>query len=201
MSENGEKSKIIVLEQQLVKSRVWIELGGVSKTIFLIFRCKCQYQKPQGHKHRRQRAEHVNNGELVFTYAEALKKYGITAPRFRRAIDELLAKGLIDIASTGAGMFRMVTLFAISERWRFYGTSDFVEAKRPKRNVGYPGFKRGNKLWQKTCKKKLTDDFVHGAMHDFVHGELLAMHTNVHGEKVKILYKRRGDKWLSFKIA
>jgi hypothetical protein len=168
--------------------------------VYLIFRTKCQYGKMQGKPGKRGRVL-LNNGELVFTYAEALEKYGITAPRFRRAIDELIARGFIDVAATGAGTFKAVTLYSISEWRRHYGIPDFIEAKRLKRSAGYPGFKRGNRLHTRRRKKKSTDTNVHGAMHTNVHSLILAMYTNVHGQKITIRYKRRNGKWLASKVA
>jgi len=143
----------------------------------------------------------VNNGEIVFTYREAQKKYGISSSRFRRALDELVEKGFIDIAATGMGVHKVTTYYAISERWRDYGTSEFKEAKRPKPSIANPGFRRGNKLWQEARKKRSSDENAHGAVHTIVHGELLAMYTNVHGQKIATQYKRRNNKWLACKIA
>ena len=143
----------------------------------------------------------INNGEIVFTYGEAKKKYGISKNRFTRALKELVAKGFIDITDTGMGVHKVTTYYAISERWWDYGTTEFKEVKWPKSKIANPGFKRGNKLWQKARKKKSSDENVHGAVHTIEHGEFLAMHTNVHGQKITILYKWKNDKWLAFKIA
>ncbi len=196
-----KKNRVIVLEQGLVKSKVWLSLSSTAKSVFLIFRCKCRYEKYQGRKQRRKTPELSNNGQIVFTYDEAMKKYGITAPRFRRAIDELIGKGFLDISATGQGTFKVVTLYAISGRWRAYGTPDFVKVERSKRNAGYPGFKRGNQLYKRRKEKKSTDKNVHGAMNEIVHEGIIAMYTNVHGEKIKTIYKRSNDKWLSSKTA
>jgi len=191
---------VIVLDQCLVKSEAWLSLSGAAIIVYLIFRTKCRIDKLQGKPGKRRRVI-VNNGEIVFTYVEALKKYGITTPRFKRAIDELLAKGFIDIAATGMGVHKVTTYYAISDRWREYGMPEFKGARRPKRSRNYPGFKRGNKFWQKAHKKKSTDENVHGAVYENVHGAILAMYTNVHGEKVTTLYKRSNDKWLASKVA
>lgn len=194
------KGLVIVLEQSLVKSDSWLSLGRSAIIVYLIFRTKCRIDKLQGKPGKRRRVI-INNGEIVFTYAEALKKYGITTSRFRRAIDELLAKGFIDIAATGMGVYRVATFYAISERWRDYGAPGFKEFKRPKMNITNPGFKQGNKIWQKARKKKSSDENVHGAVYTIEHGELLAMRTNEHGQKITIKYKRRNNKWLACKIA
>jgi len=63
-----------------------------------------------------------NNGEIVFFYTEALNKYGITKPRFQRAVDELVEKGFIDITHHGGGVKGDSSTYAISERWQDYGT-------------------------------------------------------------------------------
>jgi len=191
-------SGVIVLEKAQIMSLAWLGLTGCAQSVYLLFRCRCRIEKLQG---KRRRMFISNNGELVFTYKSALNDYGITAPRFRRAIDELIISGFIDIAATGQGTFKAVTFYAISDRWRAFGTKDYVAAKRSKRGAGYPGFHKKNKLWQERLKKKSTDANVHGAMYANVRRELIAMYTNVHGQKVKILYKWSKDKWLSSKIA
>lgn len=194
------KSSVIVLGIHLVKSEVWLSLSGTAMKVFLLFRTKCRMEKFRGKPGKRGPVI-LNNGEIVFSYREAQKKYGISASRFRRAIDELVAKGFIDIAHTGMGVHKVATWYAISERWRDYGTPQFKEVKWPKPNIANPGFKRGNKLWRKARKKKSSAKNAHGAVCNFEHGELLAMRTNKHGQKITIKYKRRNNKWLACKIA
>ncbi len=191
---------VIVLDQYLVKSEAWFSLSGTAMKVFLIFRTKCQFAKRQGKPGKRGPVI-INNGEIVFTYDEAEEDYGITRPRFSRALTQLITKGFIDITATGMGVHKVETHYAISERWRDFGTPDFKEVRRPKLSIANPGFKRGNKLWQKAREKESTDENVHGAVYENVHGAILAMYTNVHGEKVTTLYKRSNDKWLACKIA
>lgn len=93
----------------------------------------------------------TNNGEIQFTYLEAKEKWGILGSRFTRAIDDLIRVGLIDIAKTGCGLHKDVTLYAISDRWKKFGTDEFVEMKRPKRTQQY-GFINKNK-YGRNCKK------------------------------------------------
>ena len=87
-----------------------------------------------------------NQGEIQFTYLEAERKWGISPRRFRDAIDLLIEVGFIDIACQGMGLKHDKSLYAISDRWRLYGTEDFIEGKkRPKCKRGY-GFRKGNRL-------------------------------------------------------
>lgn len=85
----------------------------------------------------------TNNGNIYFTYREAKEKYEITYPAFSRALDELVIKGFIDVTRPGVARKRISTLYAISERWRDYGKSNFVEVERVKR-ISYT-FKSKNK--------------------------------------------------------
>lgn len=194
------KSKVIVLEQNLVKSKAWLSLSRTAIVVYLIFRTKCQFTKMKGKPGKRGPVI-VNNGEIVFTYNEAEERYGISKSRFRRALKELVAKGFIDIANTGMGIHKVETWYAISERWRDYGTPEFKEVKWPKPNIANPGFKRGNKLWMKARKKKSSVKNAHGAVYENEHGTILAMRTNEHGQKITIQYKWRNGKWLARKIA
>ncbi len=184
----------------MVKSLVWLSLSGAAKSIYLIFRTKCQIVKFKGKPGKRGPVI-INNGQIVFTYAEAKRKYSITPSRFRRALDELIEKGFIDIADTGMGVHKVTTFYAISERWRDYGTQEFKKVDRPKPSIANPGFKKGNELWKRACKKKSSGENVHSAVNTNVHDELIAMYTNVHGQKITIRYKRRNNKWLTCKIA
>jgi len=87
----------------------------------------------------------TNNGEIQFTYNEAVG-LGISRSAFARALDELISHGFIDVAQSGVGQFKATTLYAISERWRAWGTDDFVEKSRPQkpRWKGHIGFQPGH---------------------------------------------------------
>lgn len=152
--EGGHMSKqrVIVLDQQLVKSGAWLRLTGAAPQVYLVFRCKCQIKTLKG-KPGKGRRVIANNGQIVFTYSEAEKQYGLTKPRFMRAIDQLVEYGFIDIAATGCGHRKMTTMYSISDRWRQYRTAAFVNAKR-KRSTANPGFQKGHKLWKQKEKAK-----------------------------------------------
>ena len=148
----GKKSSVIVLEQQLIKSKAWLSMNGPAVFVYLIFRCRCQIGKARGKPGKREKII-LNNGEIIFTYDEAQNEYGITRPRFVRALDELIAKGFIDIAEIGGGVNKATTKYAISDRWRNYGTGKFEPASRPKLGRPNPGFKRAK------GEKKLRKEF------------------------------------------
>ena len=88
---------------------------------------------------RRDRWITKNNGEIVLTYAETTKKFGIARSTFRNSIDQLVKLGFIDIAHHGGGMMKDCSKYGISERWRDYGKEEFIKKSRKKdnRKLGY----------------------------------------------------------------
>lgn len=193
---------VIVLEQMMVKSSAWLSLSGTAIQVYLFFRCKCQFAKRNRRPGKRSQGlmeRILNNGELVFAYQEAKRLYGITASRFRRAIDELVEKGFLDISETGMGLYKMATHYGISDRWRDYGTPSFRQAHRPERSIKC-GFRKGNTLWQKARKIKSTAIRAHGTMRKNAHGEVLAMRTDAHGQKIVNRYNYCNGRYLCTQI-
>ncbi|MEW5804935.1 MAG: hypothetical protein AB1847_22850 [bacterium] len=133
-----KSSPYTYVEKELFKSSAWLSLSGIAPqvyTIFLLKRVVTIHNRKKGHD----RKECINSQELVFTYTEAKEKYGITQPRFSRAIDDLIGKGFIDVVKSAGGLFKEATLYGLSDRWRKYGTAQFKEAQRPgrKQTMGF----------------------------------------------------------------
>jgi len=124
----------------------------------------------------------TNNGEIVFSYSEAQKKYGLTKRRFRDALDKLIELGFIDIAHHGGGLMGDCTLYAISERWRNYGTHEFIQETRPKDNRGL-GITPQN--WEERTGKKRRkaskqgNETVTSSSNKTVTGESIKTHREV----------------------
>ena len=112
---------------------------------------------------RRDRWITKNNGEIVFTYAEAQKKFGIARSTFRNSIDQLLKLGFIDIAHRGGGMMKGCSMYGVSERWREYGKEEFIKKSRKKdnRKLGYTKDNWEDRTGRKRKRKSkigITDD-------------------------------------------
>lgn len=74
-----------------------------------------------------------NNGEIVYPYKEAEKK-GVRKREFRNAIDELMAKGFLDITHQGSGGWSGdMTKFKLDDRWKDFGTEKFRPPQNPRR--------------------------------------------------------------------
>ena len=133
----------IVIDADLVTSKVFLKLKGVAPKVFLLFLRRRKMTKVG--KKGKEKWVISNNGEIVFPYAEAKEKFGITPPRFQRALDQLVEHGFIDITHSGGGMLRDISKYSISSRWMDYGTSKFIEKQRPKDTRGL-GFKKKEAL-------------------------------------------------------
>ena len=68
-----------------------------------------------------------NRDDLSLTYAEA--KQLMAAHRFKKSIDMLVEFGFIDLVRSG-GVWKKCNIFALSERWRLFGTDKFVRGKK-----------------------------------------------------------------------
>ena len=100
---------------------------------------------------RRDRWITKNNGEIVLTYAETTKKFGIARSTFRNSIDQLVKFGFIDIAHHGGGMMKDCSKYGISERWRDYGKEEFIKKSR-KKDARKLGFRKDN--WEEQTGRK-----------------------------------------------
>ena len=66
------------------------------------------------------------NGGLAFTYAEA-ESMGISKSQFHTIIRRLVAVGFIDVEHQGGGIAKDYSRYAVSERWKAFGTPEFKE--------------------------------------------------------------------------
>jgi len=143
------------VSREMITSQAFLSLRTAAACqVFMIFLNKCRWQNVQIRPGSRDKAFIiVNNGGIQFSYREAKEKYGISSGRFTKALDELIRVGLIAIAHSGYGLKKDCTLYAISERWRKYGTAEFEHVERPKR-VEKIGFREGNKHGRNSRARK-----------------------------------------------
>jgi DNA-binding transcriptional ArsR family regulator len=132
-------AKGIRIDQSLVKSKAFSLLSAGAIKVYLRFLMKRRMSKCK--RKGQDQWIQTNNGELVFTYSEAKKELEMPPSTFMNCIDRLIEAGLIDIEHSGSGGRKGdVTLYAISERWRLYGTDGFITKQRPKDTRSGRGF-------------------------------------------------------------
>ena len=122
----------IVIEEEMLKSKAFNAIRSVNsiRVLFEFYR-----RRVMGRQGRKGKEHWViqNNGDIIFTYQEALKRLGIKQTTFSRCLSELVRLGFIDIAQRSCGLHRQPTKYAISERWKKYGQPDFEMINRDRR--------------------------------------------------------------------
>jgi hypothetical protein len=126
------KTGPLYVPRELISSPAFLTLTGRAPQVLLIFFGKRRIEKLKRPGPHGERFRVTNNGELVFSYRQARKTYGLSMRIFGRALDQLIAHGFIDVDKTGGGMQGDCSLYALSERWRTFGTADFVLRERVK---------------------------------------------------------------------
>jgi len=138
------------LESDLIQSEAFAALSTANSVRTLVRFWQKRRFKRKGKKGKGKCTDELaNNGEIKFTYAEAVE-LGMSESTFLRALKELIALGFIDIDYDNQegflpGKGRMPTKYTISEEWRFYGMGTFQAKKKPRINPKGIGFKQGNK--------------------------------------------------------
>ena len=140
-------SKNIWIEREMILSPAFRKLNGRAMEVLLLFLYRRQWSRPS----RKGKWCTTNNGEIVFPYKEAKKRFKIPKSSFARAIDKLMEHGFIEIAHLGGSLIGDCTRYSISNRWRNYDTERFVQKKRPKDKRGF-GFTAKN--WEEKTGRK-----------------------------------------------
>ena len=125
MRRNLPRSKGVYLQRDILESEAFWKLSGTATKVFMVFRMKCVFKKVNLGK--REILTIVNNGDIQFTYKEALVKYGISKTTFLNSRDKLIEVGLIEIAENGGE--HHPSKYAISENWRKYPDETFTRPK------------------------------------------------------------------------
>lgn len=131
------KSDSVHFSKVMLRSEPYLKLSGSSIKVLNFFFMKRQMKKTN--PRRSSEWSIINNGEIVFTYGEAVK-LGFTRPKFQRAIDQLVMFGFIDIEHRGGGLMGDFSKYSISSRWKLHGQDGFINKNRPKDTRGF-GFK------------------------------------------------------------
>ena len=152
-------SKNIWIEREMILSPAFRKLNGRAMEVLLLFFYRRQWSLPS----RKGKWYTTNNGEIVFPYKEAKKRFKIPKSSFARAIDNLIEYGFIDITHLGGGLIGDCTRYFISNRWKYYDTDRFIQKKRPKDTRGF-GFTTKN--WEEKTGRKRRIESKSGIKND-----------------------------------
>jgi hypothetical protein len=100
----------------------------------------------------------VNNGKIEFPYNEAEKK-GYSRRQFNESKRELVEHGFIDVSDEGGVYDGNTAKYSISERWRKFGTPEFIFKTIPKDTRKDRGWtrhheKESEKFWENIRRRK-----------------------------------------------
>lgn len=97
------------IEEKLVKSKAFEGLKAHTKWLFVEFRLRFKGDNPRG---------------IIFPYNEAKKIIDLVT--FRADVRELIKLGFLDLVKRG-GFYNQPHIYGLSNRWRRYGTKEFIE--------------------------------------------------------------------------
>lgn len=117
----------VVLQDDVIDTKAWKDISGNAVKIYIQFMRK-RYIK-YGGKGKYKKAAHDNARDLSLTIDEAKKMWSMDKRALKKAIDELIEKGFIDIVEHGFAAISKNTLiqqkkpniYGLSERFRSYG--------------------------------------------------------------------------------
>jgi len=134
--------EIIVIDKTLIRSKAFRSLNGNSIVVLFDFLMKRRIKKIKGRNGQRGETVILNNGQIEYSYTEALNKApSISRVKFVKALDQLIKHGFIDIVKQGNGGVKGdKSLYSISDRWKIFGTPEFIEVERRKDKRGGRGY-------------------------------------------------------------
>ncbi len=137
-----------MLGPDIIESDAFLNLSGKAAMLCLIrFHQKAYKKRTSRKKAGLKDMVITNNGEIIFTYSEA-KELGIKSSQtFFKVIRELVEdKGFLDVAEIGNWYDRAPTKYAISGRWKRYGTPEYERVEIPRLLPKGIGFKNKSRF-------------------------------------------------------
>ena len=123
-------AKGVFIPKEILESKAYLALKGVAPQVLALFMLKRQFEIIPDAKRGKKNRQCVNGQSLSLTYIEAKEKYGITQPRFTRAIDEILAKGFLTCTRQGGNQKQDKSTYGLSEKYLFWSRGTVFEKRK-----------------------------------------------------------------------
>ncbi len=138
----------LVMSKKFIHSKPFVKLTGAAKQILieLYMRLKLESYEPKRNRRSDKQFFASNNGKLVLTYSGLHKQFGYSTATISKAIDQLAAKGFIEIVQLGCGVKRQSHKIALINNWQDYGTEKFAAGKGKADEPVNGGFKKRKNL-------------------------------------------------------
>jgi hypothetical protein len=124
------------VERSLFESQAFLSLRGFSAQLLILFLGKRQRGPDKGRKGE-PRVTWSNLSNLNMTYRELKEKHGVPIPRATRAIDDLLAKGFLEIRHQGGAYRQDKTVYALVDKWVLWRPGMVFSKRDPDVRRGY----------------------------------------------------------------
>jgi hypothetical protein len=107
--KNKIDGNFTAIEHNILNSEAWKGLSIHTKWLYFEFKVRFNGD---------------NKHNISFTHWEGIKI--MTNRTFIKSKNKLIERGFIDLIKRG-GFYHEATIYGLSERWRKYGTKDFIE--------------------------------------------------------------------------
>jgi len=127
-----------VIEHNIINSEAWKGLKAHTKWLYFEFKLRFHGD---------------NSRNIILTYMEAKKIMSIDT--FIEDRKQLIERGFIDVIKRG-GLEKQCMIYGLSNRWKKYGTKDFIKVDIEKTlpEIYTTKFKKGHKFMGNQFKKK-----------------------------------------------
>lgn len=119
----------LYVDKELLKSKAFRELSKTKYAYLVLFEFNIRAKRGLKNPKKKKNTKNYileNNGQLRFSYTEA-EDIGISRPQFAKIIKLLVGVGFLDRRKRGGNLDGDHSLYAISDRWKMFGTHRFIE--------------------------------------------------------------------------
>jgi hypothetical protein len=132
------------IDTAMFTSKAFLSLSGTAIKILILFLGKRKLIFPKDRKGQKSAMVCENCDNLTMTYIELESPpFHFTRPRISRAIDDLLAKGFIEIKDHGGAYKQHKTVYALSDQWRQWRPGVVIFERENDVRRGYQGQRMG----------------------------------------------------------
>jgi len=139
-----------IFEKEMLLSKAYLNLKGTSAKVLMVFSLKKPMERING-----EWLEKKEGREISVTYGEAKQFLKLTGTRFTRAIDDLIAKGFLELKYQGGGAEGDRSMYVMSEKWKHYGVREIKVMHRPKKGLRIGFIKKRKKILRSDAGKKI----------------------------------------------
>jgi DNA-binding MarR family transcriptional regulator len=139
----GAKSGGIYIERELFKSKAFFSLGKNSIRLLLALLDNRKLAPQKKGKPGKGDSKFSNLNSLTATYKQLHNEYDMPSAVITRAIDDLLAKGFVEIVHHGGTYKKDKTIFKLINKYLFWNKSTVFATRKYDIKRGFQGQMKG----------------------------------------------------------